>query len=279
MDTSEASLVRRFSVKRVEQSGTERVMDTVAAEEPLEIRVRHWVKEAPASESLAVTMRTPGHDRELAVGFLVSEGIARNRRDIVDLRALGTEPSNEIVVELAKDVDFESWRAARSTLISSSCGICGKRNQAAVAQEIPPRAADRLHVTRSLIERLPALVARAQRGFAQTGGLHAAALICAEGELVRVFEDIGRHNALDKLIGWVLLEDRLPLQDEILFLSSRSSFELLQKCAMSGARVLATVGGPSSLAIEAAREFGITLIGFVRDGRFNIYSGEWRIDL
>lgn len=252
-------------------------MDTVAAEEPLEIRVRHWSKEAQVSDSLALTMRTPGHDRELAAGFLLSEGIIREQRHIIALRPLGTEPSNEIIAELSRDVELETWRLARSTFVNSSCGVCGKRTRDALLQEIPDRT-DSFRIDTVSIETLPALLREQQEGFAKTGGLHAAALVNSTGGLEKVFEDIGRHNALDKLIGWSVLNGRIPLQNSILFLSSRSSFELIQKTAMAGAPVLATVGGPSSLAIEAAREYGITLVGFVRDARFNVYSGEWRIN-
>jgi FdhD protein len=278
---AEASGVRRYSVKRMSCGDWERVVDAVAAEEPLEMRARYWFKNAQMSQSLAVAMRTPGHDRELAAGFLVSEGIVRDRDGIAGLYPLGTEPSNEIVAELSRGVDFESWRAARATFISSSCGVCGKRSREAIAPEGvgggAGMAADRFRVDAELIERLPELLRARQAGFSQTGGLHAAALVNARGEMECVFEDIGRHNALDKLVGHALLGGRLPLRDSILFLSSRSSFELIQKAAMAGAPVLATVGGPSSLAIDAARDCGITLLGFVREKRFNIYSGDWRI--
>lgn len=274
---TEPSLVRRYSVKRLNQGESERIIDTVAAEEPLEMRVKYWFKDAQFSQTLAVTMRTPGHDRELTAGFLVAEGVVRDRGEIAGLHALGPEPSNEIVAELSKGVDFESWRAARSGFLNSSCGLCGKRSREAIQSQLPPRTPDEFRVEPSLIDRLPALLRQRQAGFAQTGGLHAAALVNASGEIESVFEDIGRHNALDKLIGHALLNGRIPLRDCILFLSSRSSFELIQKTAMAGAPVLATVGGPSSLAIESARDCGITLLGFVREKRFNIYSGDWRI--
>ena len=270
-------LVRQFTVKRIRDSQAERIIDTVAAEEPLEIRIRYWFKDAALTQSVAVTMRTPGNDRELAAGFLQSEGIIRSREDLADLRALGSGPSNEIVAELGKHVDFESWRTARATFVSSSCGICGKRSREALSAEIPPPVCDNFEIRQELIERLPALLGEQQAGFAQTGGLHAAALINSVGRIEAAFEDIGRHNALDKLIGWCVLNGKTPLTDYVLFLSSRSSFELIQKAAMAGATVLATVGGPSSLAIEAAREHSITLIGFVREKRLNIYSGDWRV--
>src|SRR5579875_1285055 len=275
MPVSESSLVRRYSVKRLSHGNAERVVDIVAAEEPLEMRVEYWFKDTRLSQSLAVPMRTPGHDRELAAGFLVSEGIVRTPRDLAGLHPLGPEPSNEVVAELSKDVDFENWRTERSSLVNSSCGVCGKRNREAVASQTRTVIQDDFEVDASLIEQLPALLGERQAGFAQTGGLHAAALVNATGSIECVFEDIGRHNALDKLIGHALLSGRIPLRECILFLSSRSSFELVQKTAMAGAPMLATVGGPSSLAIETARDCGITLLGFVREKRFNIYSGEW----
>ena len=271
-------LVRRFSVKRVDDAHSQRILDHVANEEPLEMRISYWFKDARISESLAVTMRTPGHDRELTAGFLLSEGVIRTRQDIFELRSLGADPSNEIVAELSKNVDFEAWRLTRSSVVNSSCGICGKRTREAIATQLPPPTNGNLRVHRSLITRLPELLRARQKGFAKTGGLHAAALVNHAGAVEAVFEDIGRHNALDKLIGHCVLNDRIPLENHLLFLSSRSSFELVQKAIMAGASILATVGGPSSLAIEAAREHSLTLIGFIRDGHFNIYSGEWRID-
>ena len=279
MAVVESSLVRRFSVKRMGDAETERILDTVAAEEPLEIRASYWFKDAPITDSLALTMRTPGHDRELAAGFLVSEGIVRERANLVDVRPLGGEASNEIVVELSKGIDFEGWRLARSTFVNSSCGVCGKRSRDAIAQQLPDSEAQtgNFRLNAALIETLPGSLREHQQGFLKTGGLHAAALVNACGEMEAVFEDIGRHNALDKVIGWAFLNGRIPLRDHLLFLSSRSSFELIQKAAMAGAPAIATVGGPSSLAIETARDFGITLLGFVRDRRFNVYSGEWRI--
>ena len=278
MSDLSSHLVRRFDVKRVSNSGAERFIDTVAAEEPLSIRIAYWLKESQHVESLAVTMRTPGHDRDLAAGVLLSEGIVQRPDDIVELRSLGTEPSNEIIATLAPQVDVETWRLSRNTFVNSSCGICGKRSREALASELPAQVPDQLRVSPAAIERVPESLRAWQSGFAQTGGLHAAALANESGQIEQVFEDIGRHNALDKLLGWSLLSGRVPLSRNILFLSSRSSFELVQKAAMAGAPVLATVGGPSSLAIEAARDYGITLLGFVRDGRLNIYSGDWRLN-
>lgn len=278
MPATEQPLVRRYSIRRLNNGESERIVDTVAVEEPLEIRVEYWFKDAQLSQSLALAMRTPGHDRELTAGFLVSEGIVQTHDDITGLRALGPKPSNEIVAELARGVDFESWRVERTGFAGSSCGVCGKRSRDAIAAKIPAPAQDQFRVDASLIEQMPGLLRDHQAGFAQTGGLHAAALVNRLGGLEAVFEDVGRHNALDKVIGHALLNRRLPLRASMLCLSSRSSFELVQKAAIAGAPVLVTVGGPSSLAIEAARDHGLTLLGFVRDKRFNVYAGEWRIN-
>lgn len=277
MELAKNAQIRRFSVKRIHGLESERITDTVAAEEPLQIRVRHWLKEAQITEMFAMTMRTPGRDRELAAGLLFSEGILHSFEDLTDLRALGGENSNEILAELAPGVDVEGWRVARNGIMNSSCGVCGKRSREALFQELPANAKDDFVISRKFIENLPALLRSQQTGFSQTGGLHAAALINCEGIVTAAFEDIGRHNALDKLIGFCFLSGQTPLTGKVIFMSSRSSFELIQKSAMAGAPVLATVGGPSSLAIETACEHGITLVGFVRQGRFNIYSGDWRI--
>jgi FdhD protein len=222
-------------------------------------------------------MRTPGHDRELTAGFLLTEGIIQSRRDLADLRLLGADTDNEAIAELRPGVDVETWRLARNSFIGASCGICGKRSREAMCTAAAELERDGWMVDYRLIERLPSLLHGHQQGFEQTGGLHAAALVDAAGELQMVFEDIGRHNALDKLIGHYVLEDVLPLRQSLVLLSSRSSFELIQKAAMAGVPVLATIGGPSSLAIEAARDYGMTLLGFVRGERFNVYSGEWRV--
>ncbi len=184
-----------------------------------------------------------------------------------------------MAAELSREVDFDSWKLQRNTVVNSSCGVCGKRSRDLIARPDYRANHDSLQIDAALIYQLPTLLAERQKTFSQTGGLHAAALVGAGGEIEQVFEDIGRHNALDKLIGHCLLQNRLPLNNRVLFLSSRSSFELVQKTAMAGSSVLVTVGAPSSLAIETAREFGITLVGFARERRFNIYSGDWRIRL
>lgn len=269
--------VQKVSVKRMERASGLRATDTVAIEEPLEIRLEYWFKDAMHSEVLAITMRTPGADRELAAGFLYSEGIVNDKDEIVEIRPLGE--ANGVLVELSRDTDFERGRAARGTFVNSSCGLCGKRGIDALETESLIDTSDEFVVDAAVIHALPDLLSASQENFAQTGGLHAAVLVSADGEVKAkgAFEDIGRHNALDKLVGACLLKGEVPLRRRILAVSSRSSFELVQKAARAGAPVLATLGSPSSLAIEAARRWGLTLIGFVRQERFNIYSGEWRI--
>ncbi|MBV9266598.1 MAG: formate dehydrogenase accessory sulfurtransferase FdhD [Acidobacteriaceae bacterium] len=271
--------IKPFDIRRVEHGADERVIDAVAVEEPLQIYLSYWSKGARASMSMAAVMRTPGHDRELAAGLLLSEGVVQTRDQIEDLRQIGTDPSNEVVADLKSGTDVETWRLARNTVVGASCGICGKRTREAIAPQLLRAEAidNTFAIDCSFVESLPELLRSHQPGFEQTGGLHAAALVSSTGEVQALYEDIGRHNALDKLIGSRLLAGEIPISRGVLFLSSRSSFELIQKAAMAGAPILATVGGPSSLAIEAAREYGLTLIGFVRERRFNVYAGEWRI--
>jgi FdhD protein len=268
---------RSFTVRKISDSQSERVVDLVAAEEPLAIHVGHWMKDAHTVENLAMTMRTPGADLELALGLLVSEGIIRSTAEVDDARSLGSHVSNDVLVELSREIDFAAWRQRRSGFVSSSCGVCGKASTDQIAQELPAFEKSEWRVETEIVHGLPATLRSSQETFGRTGGVHAAALFSLSGSLQSVYEDIGRHNALDKVIGWALRERLLPLREGIVFMSSRSSFELIQKAAMAGVQMLAAVGGPSSLAIETAREFGMTLVGFVREERFNIYSGEWRV--
>jgi FdhD protein len=248
----------RLEVTREPEGRTE--LDTVAVEEPLEIRID--------GEPVAVTMRTPGHDEELALGFCISEGIpATTAAAARDLAA------NVVEVEAAA---FDRSRVQRSFYTSSSCGVCGKGALDAVAVEAP-RVESAVTVPASLIAGLPDELRSAQGAFEVTGGLHATGLFDLEGSLLCVREDVGRHNAMDKVIGWAAFAGRLPLASSLLCVSGRLSFELVQKAAVAGAPLLAGVGAPSSLAVELARDRGITLCGFVRGGRFNIYSEAWRV--
>lgn len=278
MKNTESAAIRTFEIRRINSSGIERALDRVASEEPLDIRLSYWFKDALRTQSFGLTMRTPGFDRELTAGLLLAEGIIASRADVLDLRPLGAEPCNEIIAELAPHVDVEAWKLNRNTIVNSACGVCGKHSRDAIKIPEYPPASDDAPISRALLHSLPALLSQQQQGFNQTGGLHAAALVSTAGKIEIAYEDIGRHNALDKVTGHCLLHGGIPIADRIVFMSSRSSFELVQKTIMAGGKTLVTVGGPSSLAIETARAYGITLVGFLRDGRFNIYSGDWRIN-
>jgi FdhD protein len=257
------SVVPPYSAGRVDvvrlPGGVEE-RDQVAVEEPLEIRVN--------GEPVAVTMRTPGHDEELSIGFLLSEGVRpKNAQPTADLAA------NTVEVE-AEAADL--GRLRRNFYTSSSCGVCGKGALEAVAVEAPRVTSD-LTVPAAIVEDLPESLRAAQPAFAATGGLHATGLFDADGALLCVREDVGRHNAMDKVIGWAHLEGRLPLARELLCVSGRLSFELVQKAAVAGCPLVVAVGAPSTLAVDLARDRGITLCGFVRGGRVNVYTEAWRI--
>jgi FdhD protein len=235
--------------------------DVVAVEEPLEIRIE--------GVPVAVTMRTPGHDEELALGFALSEGLRPEGARLPDDLAANT-------VELDAP-GFDPGRIARSFYTTSSCGVCGKGALEAVAVEAP-RVESAARFSGALLASLPDRLREAQAAFEATGGLHATALFAADGALLCVREDVGRHNAMDKVIGWAFGDGRLPLAADVLCVSGRLSFELVQKAAVAGCPVLVAVGAPSSLAVELAGDRGVTLCGFVRNGRMNVYTETWRIE-
>ena len=247
--------------------------DYLAAEEPLEIRI--------GDEPLSVTMRTPGHDLELSAGFLLTEGLITKREQIVSLENVvedgEAKRGNVVRAVLAPGSapDFEKMK--RHFFAASSCGICGKASIDAVRARTlePPNPAFRLDA--EVLLKLPDALRASQAVFGRTGGLHAAALFDAEGELIVLREDIGRHNAVDKVIGWALLENRVPLGDAVLLVSGRGGFEIVQKAIVAGLPIVASVSAPSSLAVQLARELRLTLIGFLRGRRFVIYAGEERI--
>jgi FdhD protein len=252
--------------------------DTLAVEEPLEIRIGFGPEGARSKKSLSITMRTPGHDFELAVGFLYTEGLLPERAAMREVAFCG--PSRNVVrVELAPGTAFDMKRLERHFYTSSSCGVCGKSSIEAlrVQRSEPLVSTKEFSVPSSLIHDLPNRLRAAQGIFDATGGLHACAVFTADGRLLSSREDVGRHNALDKLIGCGFLEDRLPYSDHVLLVSGRASFELVQKAAMAGFRFFAAVGAPSSLAVELAKENNMTLLGFVREQRFNIYNGSERV--
>jgi FdhD protein len=235
--------------------------DRLAVEEPLEIRI--------GGRPIAVTMRTPGHDEELALGFCLSEGIPANAARVPD-----ELPTNTVEVEVDGVFDLEAVR--RNFYTSSSCGVCGKGALEAVEVEAPKVTVD-LRIPATLATELPERLRSAQAAFEITGGLHATGLFDKLGELLCIREDVGRHNAMDKVIGWAFLNGRLPLYDSLLCVSGRLSFELVQKASVAQCPIMVAVGAPSSLAVELGDDRGITLCGFAREGRVNVYSEPWRI--
>jgi FdhD protein len=272
------------AVERVRDDVHVAATDTLAVEEPLEIRLAYLQDGAQAHRSISITMRTPGHDAELACGFLFSEGIIHRRDEIAGVRACGFPTGslglrNTVRVTLAPHVSVDMARLERHFYTSSSCGVCGKTSLEALRVAGLQSIADpSFTISPGLIHQLPQRLRQTQDVFEQTGGLHAAAMFDAEGALLALREDVGRHNAVDKLIGSALLADACPLARRVLMLSGRASFELVQKAIVAGIPVIAAVGAPSSLAVELAEQYQLTLIGFVRDRRFNIYSGFERVE-
>jgi FdhD protein len=259
---------KSIEIKRLESGGVQNASDVVSIEEPLEIRLLQGVE----TQSISVTMRTPGHDQELAVGFLLTEGIIRQRADVVTVSLI--DP-NVIVVELDGSVKVDLKPLSRNFYTTSSCGVCGKTSIEAVWIR------HTINVTQgetspAILTRLPEIARQSQAGFGETGGSHASSLFTLAGDLLLTREDVGRHNALDKVIGHCLMHE-IGVSDCILLVSGRASFELVQKAAVAGISVVAAIGAPSSLAIELAIEAGITLVGFLKADRFNIYSHPQRI--
>jgi len=287
MTMRKASTVRR-TVEQVSVDGDGAArrarMDVLATEEPLEIRVAvagalRGARLDDAATPVSVTMRTPGADFELAAGFLYTEGVIGSADAIGSIRYCtdGEQQYNVVSVVLAAGTRWEPASLQRNFYQTSSCGVCGKASIEAVMGPACARIASDLVVSPEVVARLPDRLREAQAVFERTGGLHAAGLFTAEGELVRAREDVGRHNAMDKLVGASLLERELPWGERIVMVSGRLSFELVQKAARAGAAVLAGVSAPSSLAVELAEQAGMTLCGFVRGGRFNLYAGAQRI--
>lgn len=251
-------------------------VDVVAGEEPMELRL--------AGESFTVTMRTPGHDFELAGGFLVAEGLIRSQADLVSLRyCAGTDENGEqtynvLDAQLASGIEQPSVRERRNVLTTSACGMCGTTSIDAVEKTLPhERAEPRLTIDVDTLLALPDSLRGDQRLFDKTGGVHAAGLFDATGTLLCLREDVGRHNAVDKVVGWALMADRLPLRGTVLQVSGRASFELVQKAALGGIEMLSAVGAPSSLAVDLADRAGLTLAGFSRGRSINVYTHPERI--
>ncbi|HUF10549.1 MAG TPA: formate dehydrogenase accessory sulfurtransferase FdhD [Rhodothermales bacterium] len=265
-------------VMSVNGDGSATRLDVLAVEEPLEIRIIH---PSTGETTISVTMRTPGSDAELAIGFLYGEGIIRSLEDVLRAgkrvrAACGKE--NIVVIELAESCSPDLGKLTRHFYTTSSCGVCGKASIEAIevlpVEELP---VGDLRLKAETIHEFPARIEASQALFERTGGLHAAALFTFDGDLIELREDVGRHNAMDKLIGSLVRKGELPASERIIMVSGRASFELVQKVVMAGVPVLAAVGAPSSLAVELASRFGITLIGFVRDRRFNVYTKPIRI--
>lgn len=274
--------VKQIEIIKVRENSGFPYTDDISVEEPLEIRVAYGAEDKKESKNISVTMRTPGNDAELAAGFLFTEGIISGREQIKSVYSPQAECSrnseNVIIVELTEDFVPELMKADRNFYTTSSCGVCGKgsiesiRTVSAFRNHTKKNTEVSLETLYQLSEKLQSF----QNNFSATGGIHASGIFDLEGNLLALREDVGRHNALDKLIGYALSAGLLPLDDKILVLSGRASFELIQKAAMAGITIVAAIGAPSSLAIDLAKEFDITLLGFLRDNRFNIYhSGSY----
>jgi FdhD protein len=293
LHTADDAMVQTL-VERVTGHVSHRVEDSLALEEPLEIQLAYGPSDARQIRSISVTMRTPGHDFDLAAGFLMTEGVIQDANDVeqiayagdsfngnhspqaMDVLKLGSR-QNVVRVDLAAHVEVNVGSLQRNFYTTSSCGICGKASLLALRTVCPPRAASRFTIDAQILYRLPESLRASQGVFERTGGLHGAGLFDSAGSLLALREDVGRHNAVDKLIGSEFVADRTPLRDRLLLLSGRASFELLQKALMGGVPMVAAVGAPSSLAVQVAKEFDIALVGFLRDDHFNIYHGDERI--
>jgi FdhD protein len=275
---------RRVSVRRITADSSETLDDDVAAEEPLEIRIVFGPADQRRSKSLSITMRTPGNDRELAAGFLRSENVISHDRQIEKMDFAGPSPDhgshgNTLVVELSPDVTFSADQLQRHFYMTSSCGVCGKASIEAVMQQGFCPVPQTIAVSADLVRSLPEKLRHNQAVFESTGGLHAAGLFDHQGQLLAIREDVGRHNAVDKLVGAQMsdLQDDFPAAGRMMVVSGRASFELVQKALTASFEMLIAVGAPSSLAIELATEFNLTLVGFASTNRINVYSGFERI--
>jgi FdhD protein len=288
--------VLQTTVERVTGGTSREVLDSLAIEEPLEIQLNFGLSGSRETKSISVTMRTPGNDFDLAAGFLMTEGVIQDANDIEQIvyaghpyseseslpqtmdPLRGSSKKNIVRVDLAAGVEVSLANLQRNFYTTSSCGICGKASLLALRTVCPPRATNRFRMDAEVLCSLPRRLRDAQGVFDLTGGLHGAGLFDSNGNLLAVREDVGRHNAVDKVIGSEFLADHTPLRDRLLMLSGRASFELLQKALMGGIPMVAAVGAPSSLAVQVAKEFDISLVGFLRGDHFNIYHGSGKID-
>jgi len=264
----ESSIDSQKIIRRKRDGQLEYLPDDLTIEEPLELRI--------GRKTLATTMRTPGHDEELAAGFLVSEAIVRARDDIARISA---DRDNRVIIDLKEGVKLKLNSTKRFGTISSSCGLCGKTNIEAIRQNFPPITSKAIRIDIETLLALPEKLRNAQRDFARTGGIHAAGIFDVKGELKVAREDIGRHNAVDKAIGRAFLDGRLPLYEHLLLVSGRASLEIIQKALAAGIPIIAAVSAPSTLAVSFARQGNQTLIGFLRPPSFNIYAHVERVIL
>jgi len=264
---------KEFDIKKISPDNLLAVNDWVSVEEPLEIRLVYGRDAQREARSVSVTMRTPGHDSVLTLGFLFTEGIIQQHNQIISITEDG---SNIILVELHPHVPINPESISRNFYTTSSCGVCGKSSIEAIRVN-GNLVKEGIVVSSSVLKKLPSIIKGEQTTFEATGGLHASALFDREGNLLVLMEDVGRHNALDKVIGSMVLSGKVPLHDTILLVSGRASFELVQKAVVAGIPVVAAIGAPSSLAIELAREKGISLIGFLKNDGFNVYANPHRI--
>jgi FdhD protein len=265
-----------IKMKRARMAQMLEADDELAIEEPLEIQIIYGDKDSRLQKTISITMRTPGNDEELAIGFLFTEGIIQNKNQITNTYISFVE--NKALITLNENENFNLQKTDRNFYTTSSCGVCGKTSIEAIKIiSSYSNIADNIRIRSTLFYFLEKQLRKQQALFESTGGLHASALFDLEGNFISLREDVGRHNALDKLIGAAFLKDELPLTNKILLLSGRASFELIQKATMAGIKIVAAVGAPSSLAVQLAEEAGITLIGFLRNEGFNIYTGAGRI--
>ena len=273
---------REVHIDALRDAGNARRADAIAVEEPLEIRLMREGLPEPdenggTGRSISITMRTPGSDADLAVGFLYGEGLLREARDVVDVGYCGST-GNIVRVTVRADLPLDLGNLARNFYTTSSCGVCGKASiDAVTASAGGRRVTSGMVVREATLRGLPDRLKDSQAGFAETGGMHAVGLFTGEGELIASREDVGRHNAMDKLVGAALRAGELPWSERVVLLSGRASFELLQKAMMAGAPVVAAIGAPSTLAVELAESAGITLVAFLRPGGCNVYCHAWRV--
>ena len=269
--------IKHIPVKKVNDLSSTLLTDPLSVEEPLEIRLRFDQEKKRISKSIAVTMRTPGNDTDLAIGFLFTEGIISSYQQIKEVAHNGmicaSQKENIIEIDLCDGVVPNLIQSERNFYTTSSCGVCGKSSIQSIKTVSPFKFIERplLELAAATLFQLPGKLRGAQNNFSVTGGIHASGLFTIDGRLLLSREDVGRHNALDKLIGNALLNNLLPLNQNILLLSGRASFELIQKAAMAGIAIVTAIGAPSSLAVDVAKEFDITLLGFLKENRFNIY--------